>query len=212
MKTEFARNRKLADQLTAAIRAAGYECTDLRGWPDSLYGRVSGGLDDWSGEIRVSDHQQATGGGYNEHSGERHGESPISIEIDSGPGAGLAIDANDNITHRPWARADFRDDVPDELTALIEPIVALFAKQIARRTAAAKQAAKTKKEGQRAEWTRHMQERAATVCAAVAVAGLPHVAVTPDGFPRIDVPAGTSFRRQLQRELEEKLSQIVKSC
>ena len=62
----------------------GYEIRNVRGYEaDSKYMDIYNKTDnEFVMSIRLSDHAQPTGGGYNEEKQERHGESDISLFVD----------------------------------------------------------------------------------------------------------------------------------
>lgn len=143
-KTAERRNRELGNQIWKTLRDQGCQCGEFSGWGDSLYTTIYYAKDTYT--LRISDHPQPAGGGWSHRKGERHGDHDIQIEIDSGPGAGLAwSDDGMEIINVPHARLKCEDSVPESLKTIIEPIVTEFAELFQRRSEAARKAVETRK-------------------------------------------------------------------
>lgn len=149
MKTEERRNRELGERLAKSLRDAGIEVTTPDGWGDSIYATVN--LDDWDGKLRISDHDAPEGGGYSEAKGERHGDADINVRIDTGSGAGLQWGANDSIVKVPLARVSFAEDVPENVKTVIEPLIAQYAEELAKRKEASAKSVKKRTENKTAK-------------------------------------------------------------
>ena len=123
--TDKRRNRELAEAIEAALTKVGFDCDTPDGWDESLYATVSDAATEWSGKLRISDHDQPAGGGFSERFGGRHGEAEISIVAKSGIGGDLDFaDDGQKIVHVGRVRVSYDADVPATVRAALDPVIA----------------------------------------------------------------------------------------
>jgi hypothetical protein len=204
--TDKRRNREIARAIQTALAATGVACSEPDGWDDSLYATVA--TDEWSGELRISDHPQPAGGGWSEATGERHGESDIRVVAKSGLGGDLEFSQNGSIQRVGRVRVAYSDCVPNAVRAAVDHVVVAMATLYDRRAHAAQQAAETKAAQRRAANTVRLRAWFAEVRAEMARVGqLVDVTLNLDEMPRPDVPANSPNRKRRLREAEHRINE-----
>lgn len=207
--TDKRRNRELAVAIETALVAAGFGCDTPDGWDDSLYASVTDDSSEWSGKLRISDHDQPAGGGFSERLGCRHGEADISIIGQSGIGGDLDFGPNGTIVNVGRVRVSYDANVPPAVRAAVDPIIADYAGKFQRRAESSARAIATRRANRKIEDDRKLKLWHDEVRCELAKAGVTDID-DGDGMPFPFVPAGTPFRSNRLSQARNQIDIVCK--